>query len=90
MLLLHSPMVYFIFVELYGKDTSLELTRYVLDIYKPSVAVDKLMAIYITGKVCLIMIKMLLMMMMLWFIDDDDHDDDEEGDNDDDDDPIYD
>jgi hypothetical protein len=44
-------MVYFIFVELYGKDTSLELTRYVLDIYKPSVAVDKLMAIYITGKV---------------------------------------
>ena len=36
---------YYCFKELYGKDKSADLPRYVVDIYKPSVAVDRLVPI---------------------------------------------
>jgi hypothetical protein len=45
------PIVYFIFVELYGKDDSPELPRYEIDIYKPAVTIAKLVNIQVTGKV---------------------------------------
>jgi len=45
------PIVYFIFLELYGKDSSPELCRYQIDIYKPPVSVAKLVNIQLTGRV---------------------------------------
>lgn len=39
------PIVYFIFLELYGKDSSPEICRYVIDIYKHPVPIDKLVKI---------------------------------------------
>lgn len=45
------PVVYFIFLELYGKDSSPELCRYQIDIYKPPVSVAKLVNIQLTGRV---------------------------------------
>lgn len=43
-----SPMVYHILVELYGKDSSPELPRYTIDIYKPEIPLEKLAAIKMT------------------------------------------
>ena len=45
------PIVYFIFLELYGKDSSPELCRYQIDIYKSPVSVAKLVNIQLTGRV---------------------------------------
>lgn len=45
------PIVYFIFLELYGKDDSPELPRYVVDIYKTPVPVAKMVNIQVTGRV---------------------------------------
>ena len=42
MVLLVSPLVYHIFVELYGKDNSPEIIRYVVDIYKAPVPKERL------------------------------------------------
>lgn len=44
-------MVYFIFLELYGKDNSAELTRFVIDIYKASVPIEKLITIQMICRV---------------------------------------
>jgi len=44
------PIVYFIFLELYGKDSSPELCRYQIDIYKSPVSVAKLVNIQLTGR----------------------------------------
>lgn len=40
-----APVVYYIFLELYGKDDSPEICRYVVDIYNAPVSVDKLVNI---------------------------------------------
>jgi len=45
-------MVYCIFVELYGKDSSPEICRYVVDIYKIPVPEEKLVTIKLTAVVC--------------------------------------
>lgn len=45
------PIVYFIFVELYGKDSSPEIARYVVDIYKVPVSVAKMVNIQVTARV---------------------------------------
>lgn len=47
------PMVYAIFVELYGKDSSPEICRYIVDIYKAAVPDDKLVKIKLNAVVCL-------------------------------------
>eukprot|EP01038_Epipyxis_sp_PR26KG_P008633 gene8633-11668_t len=39
------PLVYYIFVELYGKDSSPEICRYVIDIYKLPVPIERLVDI---------------------------------------------
>lgn len=39
------PMVYFILVELYGRDSAPDICRYSVDIYKPEVPVDRLVNI---------------------------------------------
>ena len=44
-------MVYCIFVELYGKDSSPEICRYVVDIYKVPVPEDKLVKIKLNAVV---------------------------------------
>ncbi len=41
-----SPLVYYIFVELHGKDTNYpDVCRYTIDIYKPAVPVEKIVNI---------------------------------------------
>jgi hypothetical protein len=45
------PIVYFIFLELYGKDDSPEIARYEIDIYKSPVTVAKMVNIQVTGRV---------------------------------------
>jgi hypothetical protein len=45
------PIIYFIFLELYGKDDSPELSRYLIDIYKTSVPIAKMVSIQVTGRV---------------------------------------
>lgn len=45
------PIVYFIFVELYGKDSSPEIARYMVDIYKVPVSVAKMVNIQVTARV---------------------------------------
>ncbi len=39
------PMVYFIFIELYGRDSAPDICRYTVDIYKPEVPIDRLVNI---------------------------------------------
>lgn len=46
-----SAIVYFIFLELYGKDDSPEIARYVIDIYKVPVSVAKMVNIQVTARV---------------------------------------
>mmetsp|Transcript_8705 Transcript_8705/g.12969 ORF Transcript_8705/g.12969 Transcript_8705/m.12969 type:complete len:369 (+) Transcript_8705:45-1151(+) len=43
------PVVYFIFLELYGKDSSPEICRYLVDIYKAPVPDEKLVHIKLTA-----------------------------------------
>lgn len=45
------PIVYFMFLELYGKDDSPEIARYEIDIYKSPVPVAKMVNIQVTGRV---------------------------------------
>ena len=45
------PIVYFIFLELYGKDSSPEICRYQIDIYKAPVTIAKMVNIQLTGRV---------------------------------------
>lgn len=45
------PIVYFTFVELYGKDDSPEIARYEVDIYKPPVSIAKMVNIQVIGRV---------------------------------------
>lgn len=40
-----SPMVYYIFIELYGRDSSPDICRYTLDIYGSEVPIDRLVSI---------------------------------------------
>lgn len=51
------PIVYFIFLELYGKDDSPEVPRYVVDIYKTPVPVAKMVNIQVTGRVSILSFK---------------------------------
>jgi len=45
------PVVYFIFLELYGKDSSPEICRYLVDIYKASVPDESLVHIKLAAMV---------------------------------------
>lgn len=47
------PIVYFIFLELHGKDSSPEICRYLVDIYKAAVPEDKLVKIKLLALVSL-------------------------------------
>jgi hypothetical protein len=47
------PIVYFIFLELYGKDSTPEIPRFLVDIYKVPVPVAKMVNIQVTGRVSL-------------------------------------
>lgn len=61
------PVVYFMFLELYGKDSSPEICRYLVDIYKAPVPDEKLVNIRLTAMVFYLYLLILSVLIPFFF-----------------------